>query len=583
MSAAPGRAIDRAALVLDLRLGQGGQGVVHRVANRKINQAAADGGWDVVYKEYAPALLSELDAGALTAMVDLLGELSGTEGQWLCEKTAWPAAVVRTEEQVSGFLMRAAPDRFRFDFLSLSGAAGGARRLANLEFLLNDDAYVAGIGLTVSERDRLLLLADLAETLDRLHRIGISVGDLSPKNLLFTTDDPPECFLIDCDAMRLRGRSVLPQAETPDWELPAGEEKATPAGDVHKLALLAVRLIARDQSTTDPVALTLLNPVLGDLARRSLDLAPDRRPSPGEWAEHLRAAVTTASTTPAAATAASTAGPTPATAPAVTAVTTAANPAKTYVLVAVAVAVAIALIALAAQFRSSADDTASPDSASASVSVPAPSVSVSSFTPPSQSPAPSPSPPVDTAPAFDPASLDSAETDHTPLAAEDLLPESFTDSKDVEYRRNSSGVFDCPDRSMEGNVLAALQDAGCRKQVVGTYVDSKGIILVVVAVIPLADTQTAERSHDVLLKTTTMADWRIWCPNSGPGSELCDSGTNTGVAAQEGYYSFAHRYLLRSQALYISLSDSSTTRPWTDAAAKAAIDAAGPQNYPDNR
>nr|WNW37601.1 hypothetical protein RKE32_08570 [Streptomyces sp. Li-HN-5-13] len=278
MSTAPGGSVDRAALVLDRRLGQGGQGVVHAVANRRINRAAADGGWDVVYKEYAPELLAALDTAALTAMVDLLGELDGDEGRWLCEKAAWPAAVVRRAGAVSGFLMRSAPDRFRFDFRSLRGPSGGTRRLANLEFLLNDDAYVAGIGLTVSERDRLLLLADLAGTLERLHRLGIAVGDLSPKNLLFAADGRPECFLIDCDAMRLRGASVLPQAETPDWALPPGEEKATPAGDAHKLALLAVRLVARDQGSTDPAALAALSPALGDLARRGLDPDPQRRP-----------------------------------------------------------------------------------------------------------------------------------------------------------------------------------------------------------------------------------------------------------------------------------------------------------------
>ncbi|WP_405016131.1 hypothetical protein OHV05_02710 [Kitasatospora sp. NBC_00070] len=135
--------------------------------------------------------------------------------------------------RTSGFLIRAAPDRFRFDLRSLSSGATGWRTrsscsTANLEFLLNDDAYVAGIGLTVSERD-CLLLADLAGTLGRLHRIGATVGDLSPKNLLFSSDDRPGCFPIDCDAMLLRGASVLPQAETPDRQLPANEEKATPA------------------------------------------------------------------------------------------------------------------------------------------------------------------------------------------------------------------------------------------------------------------------------------------------------------------------------------------------------------------
>ncbi|MER6996745.1 DUF4189 domain-containing protein [Streptomyces sp. NPDC000410] len=292
--------VEHAALTLGRQLGQGGQGTVYEVTNKKINESAADGGWDVVYKEYAAAVVPGLDAAALASRVELLGRLGAAEGQWLCEKTAWPAAVVQRQGHTCGFLMRAVPDRFRFDFRSLTGTTVGTKRLANLEYLLNDDSYVAGIGLTISDRDRLLLLADLGATLARLHRVGITVGDLSPKNLLFTTAPEHECFLIDCDAMRLEGTTVLPQAETPDWQVPAGEEKATRASDVYKLALLAIRLLARDQTTTDPAALAALSPELGDLARSGLNPDPARRPTPAMWAELLTAAAVTASTTPAA-------------------------------------------------------------------------------------------------------------------------------------------------------------------------------------------------------------------------------------------------------------------------------------------
>ncbi|MFJ9925939.1 hypothetical protein SAMN04490357_4907 [Streptomyces misionensis] len=299
MSPRPLPVVEHSTLALGRQFGQGGQGTVHQVTNKRINEADG-GGWDVAYKEYAAGVLPDLDAAALAAQVGLLGELSAEEGQWLCEKCAWPAAVVERQGSACGFLMRAVPDRFRFSFRSLSGTSTGTRRLANLEYLLNDDAYVAGIGLTISERDRFEILADLAATLARLHRIGITVGDLSPKNLLFTTDPRPECFLIDCDAMRVRGATVLPQAETPDWQVLPGEEKATRASDVYKLALLAVRLFARDQTATDPAALAALSPGLGDLARAGL--APDaaRRPTPATWAEQLKAAGATASTTPAA-------------------------------------------------------------------------------------------------------------------------------------------------------------------------------------------------------------------------------------------------------------------------------------------
>ncbi|MFD9124077.1 hypothetical protein [Kitasatospora sp. NPDC059571] len=296
MSTDPAAPVDVAALALGRRLGQGGQGSVHQVLNKHINQGAVDGGWAVVYKEYGPAVLPLVDAAALAAAAALPGRLTAAEGRWLCEKTAWPAAVVQRQGRACGFLMRAVPDRFHFDLRMLAGANAGTRRLASTEYLLNDDAYVAGIGLAISDRHRLLLLADLAATMDRLHRHGVTVGDVSPKNLLFSLAPEPACFLIDCDAMRLHGATVLPQAETPDWQVPAGEERATRASDVYKLALLAVRIFARDQTATEPTALAAVDPALGDLARASLDPDPARRPAPGVWAEQLAAAASGAST-----------------------------------------------------------------------------------------------------------------------------------------------------------------------------------------------------------------------------------------------------------------------------------------------
>jgi len=290
--------VDHDSLALGRQLGQGGQGSVHEVLNRRINESSG-GGWEVVHKEYSAAVLPHLDAAALAAGVGLLGELSGAEGRWLCDRTAWPAAVVQRQGRTCGFLMRAVPDRFQFNLRTLTGVNGGPRRLANMEYLLNNDTYIAGIGLTVSDKDRLLLLADLAATLARLHRLGITVGDLSPRNLLFSVSPQPECFLIDCDAMRLRGATALPQAETPDWQVPAGEELATPTSDVYKLGLLAVRLFARNQTSTDTAALAAMSPALGALARASLDHDPARRPTPAAWAEQLTSAAATAPTRPA--------------------------------------------------------------------------------------------------------------------------------------------------------------------------------------------------------------------------------------------------------------------------------------------
>ncbi|NUQ97255.1 MAG: DUF4189 domain-containing protein, partial [Streptomyces sp.] len=103
---------------------------------------------------------------------------------------------------------------------------------------------------------------------------------------------------IDCDAMMLRGRTVLPQAETPDWQLPAGEPKASPPGDVYKFTLLAIRLFAREQTADDPAALSGISPALAALALAGLSPDPASRPTPSQWAEQLATATRKASRVP---------------------------------------------------------------------------------------------------------------------------------------------------------------------------------------------------------------------------------------------------------------------------------------------
>ncbi|MCK2218691.1 hypothetical protein MF672_033580 [Actinomadura sp. ATCC 31491] len=332
---------ERAELTLGRRLGQGRHGTVHEVPGRRVN-----GQWDVAYKEYDPSVRPRLDAAALGAMAGLVGRLPGWDAAWLCDKAAWPAELVESDGAVTGFLMRAIPRRFTFEPREPPGAE---RRPATVELLL--DAPIGGAG----DRDRLLLLADLADTLARLHTMDIVARDLSPGNVLFATEGPPECFLIGCDAMRLAGADVFPEVKTPDQQAPAGEDtdakdeesgakdeesgakdeesgakesraeksgaeksgaeksgakeesaeeesaegKGTPAGDAYRFALLVVRVLARDRSATDAGRLTAVSPALAGLAAAALQEPPERRPGLEQWAALLRETAATLSPAPA--------------------------------------------------------------------------------------------------------------------------------------------------------------------------------------------------------------------------------------------------------------------------------------------
>jgi DNA-binding helix-hairpin-helix protein with protein kinase domain len=166
----------------------------------------------------------------------------------------------------------------------------GVSKQQTLEFLLNPDEYLRRIGLSADDGQRLLLLKDLAGILTALHDHGITVGDLSPKNILFRLDVWPRCFLIDCDSMRFKGRDALPQMETPGWEVPE-TGKATPESDAYKLGLVALRLFNRSQEGTDAGPLRSVSTELADLATRSQSGEPGRRPTPRAWQAALQRAI----------------------------------------------------------------------------------------------------------------------------------------------------------------------------------------------------------------------------------------------------------------------------------------------------
>lgn len=572
------------------RLGSGGQGTVHQVLNREINKS-----WPVAYKEYNAAAQGAADIDALRAMVELIPALPASTAEWLCTIAAWPAALVEREGRISGFLMRAVPEEYYFDYRGFDGKV--TRKLATAEFLLNSESYTSSIGLYVNERARLRLLADLAATLSRLHILGIAVGDMSPKNLLFTAGSGPSCFLIDCDTMRIDGRGVLPQAETPDWQIPAGEEKGTPSSDAYKFALLAVRLFARDQTSRDPAVLpAAAEPKLAELARAALDGQAGDRPVPGVWSAYCLSAASSpklvitprASSPHGAATGAAAGGS-----------ATAAQghgqagkrargglTARTKRVITAAAAVTVlALVAIVTVVDNSGGhagaNPAPATSTSLYSSAPPDSDSPSAFYAPSYSNVPSQSP---STPVSNP---DNESTDLTPFTASALLPSSFTDSDGEHFTWRATGPQACITKDQTDTAQNILTRYHCSRQMTGSYVDDAGTILVSVEVMPLADESTAQQVYSAVTQAVDDGDYHsgnlgFWCPKSGTGS-VCDS-SDFSAATMEGWITSSYRYFINADALWINLSQdrSSSAEEPLQAAAKAAVLAAGPKNYSGN-
>jgi eukaryotic-like serine/threonine-protein kinase len=248
-------------------IGAGGQGIVYRVT-------CPGRPAPVAFKRYRSEVLHQVDWSALDELIGTRDEVRPDVRAWLDERAAWPQAVVTRADQPCGYLMPEAPPEFTVDLYI-------GRHLCALEFLLNPADYLGRIGLRVSRAQALSLLRELVVTLDRLHSLGITVGDLSPKNVAIAVTPEPRCFLLDCDGFRHHGRSALAPVETPEWWVPAGEAPGTAMSDIYKLGLVAIRLWTGDQSTRD---ISGVRPrPLAAIAKRSLALDPAARPTARAW------------------------------------------------------------------------------------------------------------------------------------------------------------------------------------------------------------------------------------------------------------------------------------------------------------
>lgn len=269
-------AIQRAKLGSLTKIGEGGQGVVYSSPGFRTKFTDT-----MVFKEYKPEALQDMNFDALAAMPSLVEEsMSYEDAERLISIAAWPCAVVEDNGSPIGQVMPAIPDRFT---IPLTTAKGTAPANAELQHLLNHKSILAARGIVLAEETRYALLREIASDLAFLHQNSICVGDISPKNLLFSLD-PVRAYFIDCDTMRVGGVSALPQVETPGWEVPQNEELATIYSDSFKLALLALRLLVGDQDVRNPQRLPATTPrLLSKLIVDTLSSAPSRRPLPMAW------------------------------------------------------------------------------------------------------------------------------------------------------------------------------------------------------------------------------------------------------------------------------------------------------------
>jgi serine/threonine-protein kinase len=227
-------------------------------------------------------VLAGIDFTALAAMPALVEDtLSYQQAERLISLAAWPCALVHDGGMSRGFVMPVIPEAF---FTELTTVKGVSSTPAEFQHLLNHSSVLAARGIVIDDVQRYTLLREAASALAFLHKHGVCVGDISPKNLLYTLTPQQGIYFIDCDAMRINDVSALTQVETPGWGVPSGEELATIYSDTYKLGLLALRLLAGDHDTTNPAHLPPTTPaLLRQLITDTVTSDAERRPLPQAW------------------------------------------------------------------------------------------------------------------------------------------------------------------------------------------------------------------------------------------------------------------------------------------------------------
>lgn len=271
-----------------VQLGDGGQGRVYQTSINLIQPSIP-----LVYKKYKDIDRMRFDASVLESMIAFLHGLDLKQTTELLSICSWPIGIVLDDRtnKPCGFLMPKIPSSFyQLTINTVAGAKTG--RLNEFQYLLNDARHMSRVySLNLDDDDRFSLLNKVAEGLSKLHGYAIAIGDVSPKNLLFTLSPFHSVFFLDADAMRFKSSSALIQCETPGWgvrEAFGSEQLGTPASDCYKLGLLALRLFAGNQVTRDPSILSDRIPrELKTLITHSIQNDSLARPSISEWTSLL--------------------------------------------------------------------------------------------------------------------------------------------------------------------------------------------------------------------------------------------------------------------------------------------------------
>lgn len=267
-------------LRLGAELAGGGQGRIHGLGGEP----------DRVVKVYHDPQSPHINGSVLTELVQL-GPTLNVAGHRHEIWAAWPLARVLDGQKAVGFVMQMAPEPFWFTL-------GGQKRLADFSYLASRPSHLWGNVELPDEITRIRILAHLASVIATLHQFGLVAGDLSFGNILWKTKPTPGVMLIDCDGLHREGhQSVLPQADTVDWDDPLAAPATPPDRDRdnYKFALAVLRVLTQKltaRPSANEASTLNLPPHLDAGVRELLQRAAGprgTRPTAVEWQKVLSA------------------------------------------------------------------------------------------------------------------------------------------------------------------------------------------------------------------------------------------------------------------------------------------------------
>lgn len=225
-----------------------------------LSRVVVPGGATYLVKRYSEETIGQLRIPRLLDMIRWRRNLSPADRAELDRRCAWPLAAVGTSQRVEGILIAEAPAEMFEHRTSPTGKVTRVPR--HLDALIRSpkaaERTAEKLGLKKAYYEppyKLAVLGELLDTVNWLHDRGYAVGDLQPRNAIFTLEPRPQVFLLDCDScVPLGGEGALPQVDPELYKLPEGQRdvRFDQRSDYYKFALSVVRCIQESAQTWRP-------------------------------------------------------------------------------------------------------------------------------------------------------------------------------------------------------------------------------------------------------------------------------------------------------------------------------------------